>query len=212
MDYRTPPHKCGHTNLHLVKNKMTKKTIDRPDNKIPQRSKPYPERGQTCNSCGKTNHFPGVCRLLLRPERRMYETNTLTRMASTDFILQNDDRHKYLRQASITYGYFGTTKAIIDSGETVNTMGEHIFRLLTQEPSLQASPRQFHLYGSSKLRHILGELLVELSYEGQRCQTVVYVIKEDNHELATLLGQESAIALGLLDTVHSLSTPDPLRE
>ncbi|CAN7980865.1 unnamed protein product, partial [Ixodes pacificus] len=126
----------------------------------PHRSELCPARGQICNSCGKANHFARVCRSSRRPERRperrpLDETNTLTRVASTESIFQTDDRHKKLPQASITYGSFGTTKAIIDSGATVNTMGEHTFNLLTRKPCLQTSTRQIFPYGSSKPLHIL---------------------------------------------------------
>lgn len=90
-------------------------------------------------------------------------------------------------------------------------MGEHAFNTLTKKPSLQTWTRQVYLCGSSKPLHILGELPVELSYEGQFCKTVVHVVKEDSHPLATLLSHVSATALDFLHIVYPLSTPDSLQ-
>ncbi|CAN7944786.1 unnamed protein product [Ixodes hexagonus] len=108
------------------------------------------------------------------------------------------------------YGCHGTVPVIIDSGSTVDTMGQSTFVQLYPLPTLSPSECHIFAYGSKQPLPLVGKFRVKLQHRAATCDTTVHVTAEDEGPVPTLLSRTSAAALGVLEITNMVQSENPL--
>lgn len=186
---------------------------------------PYPHpttqrctaRGATCNACEKLNHYAKVCRSSQQPRRgppreepHQQKIHNLKTASLEESIFQVNHTAQQLTQTKVTYCCHGTVPAIIDSGSSMDTMGQSTFVQLSPLPTLSPSECHIFAYGLKQPLHLVGKFRVKLQHRAGMCDITVLVITEGQGPVPTLLSRTSAAALGVLQITNKVQSENPL--
>ena len=188
-----------------------------------------PARNKKCNYCKKTGHFEKCCHSKSRDQGKSHEfgqnkpkskttQNTNTKQKSSAYSIDvkydsNSDeesteyvwrigKSNKIPSAEIKFGNHNVS-VIIDTGSSINLMGEDVFRNLPDQPNLNNKnlPRVY-AYGANKHMKILGKFKIPLNHNEHSLDTTFYVSENPGE---VLLSYETSRDLGLINVIRQIT-------
>ena len=168
-----------------------------------------PALGQTCENCGKVNHFARVCR-----SKRQSRQTQLPHQPRSHHIRfadaeadSSDEDFAYVfavhpsmdKEALVTVQLDNVpVKMMIDSGATINILDKSTYNktLAKSHPSLYHINTKIYTYGANDPLPVRGAFNTAIRYKDR--STLTKVIVADSPNAGALLSRETAMALGLL--------------
>ena len=89
-------------------------------------------------------------------------------------------------------------KVLIDSGASVNLLDKHTYDNLIPRPALKKTSVKIYPYGSEKHLKVLGMVHAKLSGSGEDRTPVTDILYYSEGSSGPLIGQNTAIEIGLL--------------
>ena len=182
-------------------------TCQKCGNKWPHKGSPCPAQGCTCRKCGKPNHFAKMCRTTVTPKQRdsrQKPQNKIQVVKEEESESSSDDEYAYSTGTSKSKVPMVVVKVnnvdiemIVDTGASTDIVDETAFELINHDNSitLQDSSKRLLAYGSNNQLASRGKFHGTISFQNQKCDTVLHVLK-GNH--GSLLSYKTATALGIL--------------
>ena len=167
-----------------------------------------PAKDKTCSHCAKMGHFQRVCNgkrtLPVKRERRagirLVETED-NNLLQEDHA--NDDEYLFVlrnsaKQHTVPVTVHGVEiPVIVDSGASVNVLDSLSFQRF-QGISLSKTDLRVYPYGSSSPIPVKGTFETHVSSGATGLSTLARFVVVENTNAGSLLGKDTAIALGLL--------------
>ena len=167
-----------------------------------------PAKDKTCSHCAKMGHFQRVCNgkrtLPVKRERRagirLVETED-NNLLQEDHA--NDDEYLFVlrnsaKQHTVPVTVHGVEiPVIVDSGASVNVLDSLSFQRF-QGISLSKTDLRVYPYGSSSPIPVKGTFETHVSSGATGLSTLARFVVVENINAGSLLGKDTAIALGLL--------------
>ena len=180
-----------------------------------------PAKGQTCNKCGKMNHFAKVC---LSKQSKSHDKSRAheqpqpqhkNRPNSHIHQVISSEPHQKSDSSSDEYLYtLGDTanttvpkvdvklngitiSMIIDTGASTDIIDEKDFAIVNQTNNLELQPstRCIFAYGADSQLIVVGQFVISIEADMKSVQTMIHVIQGNN---GSLLSYRTACNLGLI--------------
>lgn len=177
-----------------------------------------PAKGQTCNSCGKSNHWSRVCRSKPKQSTKNISAKPDDNSDSEDayvFTVINQEQMQPHCQVDLE-GH--KIEMMIDSGANVNLLDEATYKKINEHCSkpLKPSNQKIFAYGSATPLPLLGIFSSEIRTQSSSLNARLHVIKGNT---GNLMSYKTATKLGLIKisvnntnaTAKSISF-DPLQQ
>lgn len=182
-------------------------------------AKKCPAEGQTCNFCGKQNHFSVVCKSRKQKppnKRQKGKVHAIAERKPTD---SSSDEENYVftvkqkpiidrTDPQVTIKFDDTpVQVIIDTGASVNIVSQATYNQLRHKPKLNTQTKsKLFGYGNPQQLDILGTFETELKYKTKKIKAEIFVTTtgQDN-----LLSYASAAQIGLIYIVKNIQNAEP---
>ncbi|XP_021352181.1 uncharacterized protein K02A2.6-like [Mizuhopecten yessoensis] len=191
-----------------------------------------PPKGQTCHSCGKSNHYMKMCRSRVnKPTHKGQNRNVKAVQQDTghgqsvsydaryqDGETDDDDRYCYGIKETLTNSEQvrfvneapnftlkvnnRPLRVLLDSGSSVNILDETAYECMGRPPITRASNRLIP-YGGGKPLSVLGKCDLGVETNKQFDTLTFYVVK--GHRYGSILGYPSARNLSLIHVVSEIA-------
>ena len=192
----------------------------------PHRTKPCPAKGQSCNKCGKPNHFAKMCRTKVIKQTRSIQRSVQEGVKQVSCELpaaepesSSDDEYLYalnhrssIPQVTVHINEI-SVDMIVDTGASIDILDEDTYTRVNHNNTftLQLSTKRLFAYGSIAQLNILGCFTTNITVKASEKAVTFYVLK-GNH--GSLLSYTTARDLGILDIqinqVKDVTTHDRL--
>ena len=196
----------------------------------PHRTKPCPAKGQSCNKCGKPNHFAKMCRTKVTTrtrntqQRRSQEgvNQVSSELPADEPESSSDDEYLYAlnqnhNRSSVPQVTVHINKIsvdmIVDTGASIDILDEDTYNKVNHDNTLtlQPSTKRLFAYGSTSQLNVLGCFTTNITVKSSK-KAVMFHVLEGNH--GSLLSYTTARDLGILDIqvnqVKDVTTHDKL--
>ena len=179
----------------------------------PHVGRPCPAKGKTCKSCGKLNHFAGVCR---SKQQGKHEASTSKFKKSEQSVGNQKKRPLQHSVNRIDATKESTTvmigkeniEFIVDTGATVNLIEESDYSRL-ENVTLQRTSTKIFPYDSKVPLKILGKFETVIETREKMTCAEFYVVKKNTKSCGPLICYETAHELGLVTVVNQVHDVDP---
>ena len=196
----------------------------------PHRTKPCPAKGQSCNKCGKPNHFAKMChtkvttRTRNTQQRRTQEgvNQVSSELPADEPESSSDDEYLYALNQNRTRSSIPqvtvhinkiSVDMIVDTGASIDILDEDTYNKVNHDNTLtlQPSTKRLFAYGSISQLNVLGCFTTNITVKASK-KAVTFHVLEGNH--GSLLIYTTARDLGILDIqvnqVKDVTTHDRL--
>lgn len=164
--------------------------------------KSCPAQNQTCNKCGKMNHFGKMClsnkqTQRANPSNQTKQTNNVESQAddSGEFVFNIKGENKQLPEVVVILNELPVTFTI-DSGSTSNIISKYVYNQLNK-PSLVETDVQIQTY-SRNILPVIGKFEGRFHYKNATVHEDIFVIDNNNINTRSLMSYCTATKLKLL--------------
>ena len=188
---------------------------------FPHRSK-CPATGVECHYCHKRNHFISVCRKRIKNTRRQHLREIADVSDDSDTELKGQSDTNYDSDPEVAYGLKTDqvshinsivpcmplkindveTKALIDTGSSLNLVDECVIQKMSPKPRLQKSKVRAFAFGQSKPLPIKGKYTCMIETDS-KITTADFHVVSGNKE--TIISYQTAVQLQIIPTICALS-------
>ena len=187
----------------------------------PHKNGMFPAKGQTCNKCGKMNHFAKIClskQSKLHDKSRAHEQQQpqhKNRPNSHIHHVVSSEPHQMSDSSSYEYLYTlgDTTKTrvtkvdmklngiiismITDMGASTDIIDEKYYTKVNQSSNLELQPSTWCIfaYGSDSQLTVIEQFVTSIEADMKSVQKMIHVIQGNN---GSLLSYRTACKLGLI--------------
>ena len=192
----------------------------------PHRTKPCPAKGQSCNKCGKPNHFAKMCRTKVLTQTQSSQRSiqegvkqVSCKVPVAESESSSDDEYLYalnhkssIPQVTVHFNQI-SVDMIVDTGASIDILDEDTYTRVNHNNTftLQPSTKRLFAYGSTSQLNILGCFTTNITVKASKKAVTFHVLK-GNH--GSLLSYTTARDLGILDIqinqVKDVTTHDRL--
>ena len=177
----------------------------------PHTDRPCPAKGQTCNKCGKLNHFAHVCMSRTVPPATNSGANqskSQFRVRQVETIESSDSSDEYLytlgnpagSKTPVTSVLINSVpiKMMIDTGASTDIIDEHSFEEIKRHSDVPLQPptKRIFAYGSESQLAVCGQFTANLAVDSKNVCSTLHVIQGN---YGSLLSYKTASSLGLVD-------------
>ena len=145
---------------------------------------------QTCNLCGKLNHFSKCC-YGAKHNKNKNIASTSIKSASKSQAHTPEIRIN----VRVTHGHASTNySAMVDTGSEISTMSQTVFNNTFPGNALQECSIAIHNFDGSIVQSVLGTFTAEVQHKDTSCTATLYIVKAD---LPAVVGRDLVSALNI---------------
>ena len=134
-----------------------------------------PALKQTCDSCGKLNHFSKCC-YSAKHSKNKNIASTSTKSASKSQAHTPEVRIN----VHVTHGQVSTNYSVmVDTGSEISTISQTVFHNNFPGSALQACLTAIHNFDRSIVQSVMGTLTAEVQHKDMSCTATLYIVKAD---------------------------------